>query len=84
MDFEIIIGLTAAACTTFAFLPQVIKVVKTKETRNISLGMYFIFTVGILLWLIYGVLLNNFPMILANIISFVFASIVLILKIRYR
>jgi MtN3 and saliva related transmembrane protein len=81
MHWITIIGLLAAACTTIAFLPQVIKTVKTKETKDISLLMYVILTTGILLWVVYGLLTIDLPIILANSITFVLALIVLMLKI---
>lgn len=81
MHWITIIGLLAVACTTIAFLPQVIKTVKTKETKDISLLMYVILTTGILLWVVYGLLTIDLPIILANSITFVLALIVLMLKI---
>ena len=81
MPWITIIGLLAAACTTIAFLPQVIKTVKTKKTKDISLLMYVILTTGILLWVVYGLLTIDLPIILANSITFVLALIVLMLKI---
>ena len=81
MHWITIIGLLAAMCTTIAFLPQVIKTVKTKKTNDISLLMYIILTTGILLWVIYGLLTIDLPIILANSITFVLALIVVMLKI---
>jgi len=84
MNSITIIGLIAAACTTFSFLPQAIKVIKTKQTKDLSLGMYSIFTLGVLLWLIYGIFVKDIPLIIANIITLVFATTILIMKIRYK
>ncbi|MCK4734791.1 MAG: SemiSWEET transporter [Methanophagales archaeon] len=81
MHWITIIGLLAAMCTTIAFLPQVIKTVKTKETKDISRLMYIILTTGILLWVVYGLLTMDLPIILANSITFILALIVLMLKI---
>ena len=81
MHWITIIGLLAATCTTIAFLPQVIKTVKTKKTKDISLLMYIILTTGILLWVVYGLLTIDLPIILANSITFVLALIVVMLKI---
>ena len=81
MHWITIIGLLAATCTTIAFLPQVIKTVKTKKTNDISLLMYVILTTGILLWVVYGLLTIDLPIILANSITFVLALIVVMLKI---
>ncbi len=84
MDFTVLIGSVAGICTTVAFLPQVIKVVKTKHTQDIALGMYAIMIVGIALWLIYGILIRKWPVIIPNAITFVLALIILIYKLRYK
>jgi len=81
MNWITILGLIAASCTTIAFLPQVIKTIKSKHTHDISMLMYIILTTGVSLWLVYGVLIRDLPLILANGITFVFAATVLILKI---
>ena len=78
-----IIGLIAGACTTVSILPQVIKTIKIKETKDISLLMYIILILGLLLWTIYGILNKDVPIILANVFTLIFASIVLILKIKH-
>jgi MtN3 and saliva related transmembrane protein len=78
-----IIGLLAATCTTLAFLPQVIYTLRRKRTEDISLLMYLAFTTGILLWLIYGLLLGDLPLIISNTVTLVLAAIVLLLKIRH-
>lgn len=79
-----IIGLFAAFATTFSFLPQAIKTIQTKDTSGISLSMYGLFTVGTLLWLIYGIMSGSLPVALANAVTFIFASIILVYKIRYK
>ncbi|MBN2571766.1 MAG: SemiSWEET transporter [Ignavibacteriales bacterium] len=79
-----ILGLFAATFTTISFLPQAIKVIKTKHTKDLSLIMYSILTTGVLLWLIYGFLVKDIPIIVANSVSFVFTFLILILKIRYK
>ena len=84
MTLITIIGLLAAACTTFSFLPQAIKTIQTKDTQSISLSMYTLFTLGTLLWLIYGVFTGNVPVYLANGITLVFATIILVYKVRYK
>jgi MtN3 and saliva related transmembrane protein len=84
MDYVAIIGFSAAICTTAAFLPQAIKTLKTKSTKDISLIMYLLFCIGVFLWLIYGLYLNSYPIILANIITLVLALIVLTMKIIYN
>jgi MtN3 and saliva related transmembrane protein len=84
VTFITLIGLLAAACTTFSFLPQAIKTIRTKDTQSISLSMYALFTFGTLLWLLYGVFTNNLPIYLANGITLLFALVILVYKIRYK
>ncbi len=83
MDLITIIGLTAAICTTVSFIPQAIKIIKIRETRDISLLTYLFLEVGILLWLIYGISLSNLPLIFANTITLLFTTIILGLKIKF-
>lgn len=78
------IGLAAAICTTISFLPQAIKTIKTKHTKDLSLGMYAVLTTGISLWLFYGILIKDLPIILANGITLVFTATILFLIIKYK
>ncbi len=82
MDQVTLIGLLAAACTTFAFFPQVYKIYRTKHTRDLSLPMYVIFAMGVLLWLIYGIMIKNLPIILANGITFISCVYILAVMIN--
>jgi MtN3 and saliva related transmembrane protein len=84
MNSLLLLGLLAASCTTLAFVPQFIKVWKTRSTHDISLAMYIVICTGILLWLIYGLLINDIPLIVANAVSFVLAGSILTLKIRLK
>ncbi|WP_448509168.1 SemiSWEET transporter [Immundisolibacter sp.] len=77
------IGLLAALLTTTAFLPQVLHTLATRDTRGISLRMYTIFVAGVLLWLIYGLLMHDWPLILANAVTLLLAGAILILKLRH-
>ncbi len=83
MSWNTIIGLFAASCTTVAFLPQALKVLKTKDTQSISFWMYLLFNTGVFTWLIYGLMIHSFPVILANAITLLLGSWILILKLRY-
>ena len=83
IEWKTLLGLVAATCTTLSFLPQVLKTLQTKRTKDISLGMYTILTTGIFLWLIYGFIIHDIPLILANGISFLLTAMVLLLKIRH-
>jgi len=83
MTYVTAIGLGAAFCTTIAFLPQAIKTWRTRSTKDISLGMFLIFSIGIALWLIYGLLQHDIPLIAANRITLVLALTILGFKIRH-
>ncbi|AZZ94818.1 MULTISPECIES: SemiSWEET transporter [unclassified Hahella] len=78
-----IIGTLAALLTTLAFLPQVRQTLKTKNTSGISLGMYSIFTLGVFLWLLYGIMMVAWPIIIANTLTLALASTVLALKLKH-
>ncbi|RKD12862.1 hypothetical protein BCY91_11515 [Pelobium manganitolerans] len=78
------IGLIAACCTTISFVPQALKVIKSKNTEGISLYMYILFVSGVSMWLCYGILINDAPVIIANAITLVFASTILYYKLKYR
>jgi len=84
MNSITILGLAASLLTTSAFLPQAIKTIKTKNTKDISLAMYAIFSCGVLLWLIYGIFIKDIPVIAANAITLVFALIILSYKLKYK
>ena len=84
IDIFTLIGLLAATCTTVSFLPQAIRVISTKQTRDISLGMYVIFSFGILFWLIYGISKADIPIISANLITLILSLMILVLKIKYK
>ena len=81
--FEIL-GLVAAFLTTSAYVPQAYKTWKTKSAGNISLTMYISMFVGIILWLIYGIHINSFAMIVANCITAVLTLIIIGFKVRYK
>jgi MtN3 and saliva related transmembrane protein len=78
-----IIGFAAATCTTISFLPQLIRVLKLRSARDISLGMFSIFSFGTALWLTYGILAHSLPVALANAVTFVLSMAILILKLKY-
>jgi MtN3 and saliva related transmembrane protein len=78
------IGMTAAFCTTVAFIPQAIMVYRTKDTRSISLNMFLVLTGGLVCWIIYGIYLWQMPIILANVFTLLLASYILIMKLRQQ
>jgi MtN3 and saliva related transmembrane protein len=84
MDLQQIIGLAAGTLTTVSFLPQLIRTVKTRSSRDLSLGMVCFFLVGIILWLTYGIMARAWPIIFANAVTLVLASVLLVFIIRYR
>ncbi|HPA63814.1 MAG TPA: SemiSWEET transporter [Spirochaetota bacterium] len=84
METSAIIGYAAAVLSTVSFVPQVIKTLKTKDTSGISILMYSAFTAGVALWLIFGIMTANMPVTIANVIVLILASMVLVMKIRYK
>lgn len=78
------IGMVAAVLTSASFIPQALKVIKTKDTSGISLVMYSMFVLGVVLWTIHGFIINDMAVIFANIVTFFFAAIVLVYKIKYK
>jgi len=84
MNWITIMGFVAASLTTCAFLPQVIKTWRMKETRDISLWMYLIFTVGVSLWLVYGISIGDYPVSIANGATLILALSILAAKIKYK
>jgi len=78
-----IIGYSAAFLTTVAFLPQAIQSWRTRDLRGISLGMYSLFTAGVGLWLVYGLIIEKWPLILANALTFALALSILLLKLSH-
>lgn len=83
-DITNIIGLVAGSLTTVAYLPQVVKIWRTKSAKDLSLGMFVTLCAGIFLWLVYGILIRSLPVIIANAATLVFSGVVLLLKLRYR
>lgn len=84
MDISTLLGLSAGSLTTLAFVPQVLKTWRSKSGNDISLGMFLLFSTGVLLWLIYGILIDALPVILANAVTLLLSLTVLLLKLRYR
>jgi MtN3 and saliva related transmembrane protein len=84
MNAITLLGFLAGAVTTFSYLPQVIKIIKTKSVQDVSIEMAALLSFGTFLWTIYGFLSHSLPVILANILSFVFVFTILMLKVRYK
>jgi MtN3 and saliva related transmembrane protein len=81
MDLAETVGVGAALLTTSSFVPQAVKVVRTRETAAISLAMYSLFTAGITLWLVYGLLTSQWTIVAANGVTLVFAAVILTMKL---
>jgi MtN3 and saliva related transmembrane protein len=79
-----LLGLAAGSCTTIAFLPQVIKTWKSGSAKDLSLGMFAFFCFGVLLWLIYGIIIGDLPVIVANLFTLILSSSILYYKLRYK
>ncbi len=78
-----IIGLIAAACTTLAFLPQAIKTWRTRSTADLSLPMFLLMTFGVALWMVYGLILGDWPLIIGNGLTLLLSGSILYCKLRY-
>jgi len=79
-----LLGLAAGACTTIAFLPQVLKTWKSRSAKDLSLGMFSFFCFGVFLWLIYGIMVRDIPVIAANLLTLMLASTLLFFKLRFK
>jgi MtN3 and saliva related transmembrane protein len=84
VDYVIVLGLFAGALTVVAFFPQLLKVWRTRSTKDISLGMFSIFCAPVFTWFVYGMLTNNMPVTVANFLVFVQALIIVVFKVRYH
>ncbi len=83
IDWTNALGLVAGACTTISVLPQIIKAWKTKEVEDVSAGMFAVLMTGVFLWLVYGIIRNDFPIIAANGASLTLNTFMLYLMMRY-
>ncbi|HAM98803.1 MAG TPA: hypothetical protein DCQ26_09360 [Marinilabiliales bacterium] len=84
MTLTSFIGFLAAILTTSAFIPQAYKTIRTRNTKGLSLFMYLIFSVGVALWLVYGISIGDYPVMVANAVTLVFALVILAFKLRYK
>ena len=84
MDWTSILGLVAGICTTAAVVPQLLKAWKTKEVDDVSPGMFFVLITGLALWVVYGVIKIDFPIIATNGVAFLLNSLMLFLLFRYK
>lgn len=84
MEVIDLIGYFAASLTTISFVPQAWHTFTTRDVSGVSLGMYSVFTLGVALWLVYGLLLGVWPIVAANVITLGLASGILVMKLRFR
>jgi MtN3 and saliva related transmembrane protein len=84
MNHVQILGLVAGSLTTAAFLPQVIKTWKSRSAKDLSLGMFSLFCLGVALWLIYGIIVRDIPVIAANLVTLMLAATLLVFKLRFK
>lgn len=84
MELVTIIGLMAGFLTTISFLPQVIKTWRSQSAKDLSLSMFLSFCIGVFLWLVYGVLQTDIPIILSNLITLILAGTILFFKLTYK
>lgn len=84
IDAVTVLGLVAGAFTTLAFVPQVIRTWRVKSASDLSLAMIVLNSTGIFLWLVYGLYVRSLPITIANLVTFILVSTVLLLAIRYR
>jgi len=79
-----LLGLLAGTLTTGSFLPQVIKTWKSRSAGDISFGMFFLFSLGVSLWLIYGFMIHAVPVIIANAVTLILSLAILLMKVRFK
>lgn len=83
LPWEEWIGFAAAILTTSSFVPQAVKVYRTRQTGDLSLGMFLLFSLGVALWLVYGVIHQSLPIIAANFVTLALAMYILAMKLRH-
>ena len=84
MTLPDVLGMIAGSLTTIAFVPQVVKTWRSKSTHDISYGMFILFSLGLLLWLAYGIVIDAMPIIVSNLVTLLLALVILGLKFRYK
>jgi MtN3 and saliva related transmembrane protein len=84
MQLPELVGYAAASLTTASFIPQAWLTFKTRDVSGISLGMYSVFTTGIALWLVYGLMIQAWPVVIANVITLVLAASILVLRLKFK
>lgn len=83
MEYVTVIGSIAGTLTTISFLPQVIKTWRTKSAKDLSLIMLLVLATGVFMWFVYGICNNDMPVIIANLVTFILASMIISMKFKY-
>jgi MtN3 and saliva related transmembrane protein len=83
MDLTVVVGLAAGFLTTVAFIPQVVKIWKSRSAKDVSLYTFVAFTVGVALWLTYGILKQEWPIIIWNAVTLMLAAAILAMKLKF-
>jgi len=84
MDSTKILGLVAGLLTTISFVPQVVKTWRSRSAKDLSLVMFLLYCAGVFLWMIYGIMIDELPVILWNIITLILATVILFFKIKFK
>lgn len=84
LDYANLLGVSAGTLTTAAFVPQALKIWRSKSAKDVSYGMFLTFSAGVLLWLLYGIAIDAAPVIITNVITLALAILIIILKIKYQ
>ncbi|HEV7349764.1 SemiSWEET transporter [Telluribacter sp.] len=79
-----VLGYLAGGLTTLAFVPQVVQIYKTKSAKDVSLAMFLLFTMGVIMWLGYGLMTHSFPVVAANAVTLLLSLVILFFKYKYR
>lgn len=79
-----VLGYIAGSLTTLAFVPQVIQIYKSKSAKDVSLAMFLLFTVGVIMWLTYGLMTKSLPVVAANSVTLLLSIVILFFKYKYR
>lgn len=79
-----VLGYIAGSLTTLAFVPQVIQIYKSKSAKDVSLAMFLLFTIGVIMWLTYGLMTKSLPVVAANSVTLLLSIVILFFKYKYR
>jgi MtN3 and saliva related transmembrane protein len=84
IDYQEILGFIAAALGSISFLPQVIKIWRLRSVKELSMSMYILYTISVVLWLIYGIIIKSSPLIIAEMVTLILVSTILVMKYLWK